>query len=406
MPEELCDSAVCTITRSSLYKVTQPEICLMILKIWKYIVSFFLAMSAALGLSSAALAQTVTDYPLRTIGGKDTFITNTSPYGYFGRAEYLLVGGTSAYQYRSMMSWDMTKLPALGTGDKAELIFYGLSITGYAPTAMELGMSATAWTDADPWKIFNWYSTVNKIVPATPYDNWMAVDITNWYNYWKSGQIVNNGILFLPSTSSNKYTAPASTEISNLSIRPFVRVTRVVAPSNKTTLKWPLTTAYSSRVMTQAFGADWSGGNPCGGKAKKHTGADYRATKDTVVSAAQAGVIKTMFFVYGWANVMTLEHAKLDGTKYTTTYWHVSPNSDMYVGKAVAKGDPIAKVADLAPYGNATHFHFGLHNGAYALSNGKDVPTVGALPQTDCDGWPAFPEKFLNPEADSGFQMQ
>ena len=181
-------------------------------------------------LSSLALAQTVTDYPLHTIGGKDTFITQTSPYGYFGRAEYLLVGGTSGYLYWGMMSWDMTKLPTLASGDKAELVFYGLNISGYSPTEMQLGMSATPWTDADPWKAFSWYSTLLKIVPATPYNNWMAVDITNWYNYWKNGQIANNGILFLPTTSANKYTAPASTEVSNLSIRPFVRVTKATPP--------------------------------------------------------------------------------------------------------------------------------------------------------------------------------
>ena len=184
-------------------------------------------------LSSLALAQTVTDYPLHTIGGKDTFITQTSPYGYFGRAEYLLVGGTSGYLYWGMMSWDMTKLPTLASGDKAELVFYGLNISGYSPTEMQLGMSATPWTDADPWKAFSWYSTLLKIVPATPYNNWMAVDITNWYNYWKNGQIANNGILFLPTTSANKYTAPASTEVSNLSIRPFVRVTKAAPPSAK-----------------------------------------------------------------------------------------------------------------------------------------------------------------------------
>lgn len=345
-------------------------------------------------------------YRLDTIGGSDTFMTNASPYGYFGRAEYLIVGGTSTAQYWGMMKWDMTTLPTIGQGDKVELMLYGLNFSGQSPTDMQLGMSATPWADTDGWKVFSWYGSVLKTVPATPYDNWMAVDITNWYSYWKNGQIVNNGILFLPASNTGKYTAPASVDISVPWARPYLRVTKVAVAPTKTVLQWPLSTAYSSRAVTQAFGADWSGGNPCGGKAKKHTGADYRAAKDTVVSAAQAGVIKTMFFVYGWANVMTLEHAKLDGTKYTTTYWHVSPNSDMYVGKTVAKGDPIAKVANLAPYGNATHFHFGLHNGAYALSNGKDVPTVGALPQTDCDGWPAFPEKFLNPEADSGFQMQ
>ncbi len=111
-------------------------------------------------------------YRLDTIGGSDTFMTNASLYGYFGRAEYLIVGGTSTAQYWGMMSWDMTTLPTLASGDKAELMLFGLNFSGQSPTDMQLGMSATAWVDTDPWKIFSWYSTVNKIVPATPYNKW------------------------------------------------------------------------------------------------------------------------------------------------------------------------------------------------------------------------------------------
>ena len=106
-------------------------------------------------LATTAEAQTVKDYPLHTIGGSDTFITQTAPYGYFGRAEYLLVGGTSGSLYWSMMKWDMSTLPTLISGDKAELMLYGLNINGYQPTDMQLGMSATPlleeWTDTKQW---------------------------------------------------------------------------------------------------------------------------------------------------------------------------------------------------------------------------------------------------------------
>ena len=164
-------------------------------------------------------------YRLDTIGGSDTFMTNASPYGYFGRAEYLIVGGTSTAQYWGMMKWDMTTLPTIGQGDKVELMLYGLNFSGQSPTDMQLGMSATPWADTDGWKVFSWYGSVLKIVPATPYDNWMAVDITNWYSYWKNGQIVNNGILFLPASNTGKYTAPASVDISVIAARPYLRVT-------------------------------------------------------------------------------------------------------------------------------------------------------------------------------------
>ena len=302
-----------------------------------------------------------------------------------------------------MMIWDMTKLPALGTGDKAELIFYGLNISGYAPTAMELGMSATAWTDADPWKAFSWYSTVNKIVPATPYDNWMAVDITNWYSYWKSGQIVNNGILFLPSTSSNKYTAPASTEISNLSIRPFVRVTRVTQVPQGLLLTWPLSTSYVTRFVTQKFGEEWwAGDGKCSidQKIKLHSGTDYRAAAHTKIYAAYGGYVKTVFSVDKWASVIVIEHKKPDNNKFVTTYWHTKPY--VAAGNWVNAGDLIAEVADIS----GAHFHFGLSNGGQYINTRGNVSAVGALPQTDCDGWPAFPSVFIDPEKNSQFRFQ
>lgn len=373
----------------------------MISKICKPVTSFALALSLTFGLASA-LAQTVTDYPLHTIGGKDTFITQTSPNGYFGRAEYLIVGGPSGSLYRGLMSWDMTNLPVLGTGDKAELIFYGLNISGYSPTEMQLGMSGTAWTDADPWKAFSWYGgTFLKTVPATPYNNWMAVDITNWYNFWKSGQVINNGILFLSTTSSTRYTAPASVDISVVEARPFVRLTRVAVATPALLLTWPLSTSYSTRVVTQKFAEEWSTGTKCNNLVKKHSGTDYRAAAHTKVYAAYGGYVKAVFSIAGWASAMVIEHKKPDNNKFVTTYWHTNPY--VAVGSWVNAGDLIAEVADLK--GNS-HFHFGLSNGAQFINARGNVSAVGALPQTNCDGWPAFPSVFIDPEKNSQFRFQ
>lgn len=206
------------------------------------IIKWLASALTALCLSSLSLAQkvTVTSYPLHTIGGKDTFIIQTSPYEYVNRADYLIVGGPPGSQYWGMMSWDMTKLSSLATGDKAELLFYGLNIPGFSPTGMELGMSGTAWSESVGWQSFTWYNTLTKIVPATPYDNWMTVDITNWYNYWKNGQVVNNGILFLPTSNTGKYTAPASSEMYVEWVRPYVRVTKVVQVVSTKFLDFPV----------------------------------------------------------------------------------------------------------------------------------------------------------------------
>ncbi len=369
------------------------------------IIKWLASALTALCLSSLSLAQkvTVTSYPLHTIGGKDTFIIQTSPYEYVNRADYLIVGGPPGSQYWGMMSWDMTKLSSLATGDKAELLFYGLNIPGFSPTGMELGMSGTAWSESVGWQSFTWYNTLTKIVPATPYDNWMTVDITNWYNYWKNGQVVNNGILFLPTSNTGKYTAPASTEMYATWARPFVRVTKVVQVQQALLLTWPLSTSYATRVVTQKFAEEWwAGGGKCtiDQKIKLHSGTDYRAAAYTKVYAAYGGYVKTVFSIDKWASVIVIEHTKPDNNKFVTTYWHTKPY--VAAGNWVNAGDLIAEVADIS----GAHFHFGLSNGAQFINARGNVSAVGALPQTDCDGWPAFPSDFIDPEKNTQFRFQ
>lgn len=55
----------------------------------------------------------------------------------------------------------------------------------------------------------------------------------------------------------------------------------------------------------------------------------------------------------------------------------------------MGKGQVIGKIADL---GNNTHFHFGVRKASYS-----NVANAGGLPQTNCGGYPAFPEYFINP---------
>lgn len=242
-------------------------------------------------------------------------------------------------------------------------------------------------------------------------DNWTEFNISDYYNSWKNGSRANKGIVLVPLNTNNYFNFFQSSSTSTPNgQKPFLRFSKnVVCPSSKIALKWPLSTPFSSRVVTQGFGEDWAGGTTCSatGKIKKHNGVDYSAKAGDPIYAAADGVVKNWFYVYGWGNVITIEHVKPDGTKYTTTYWHVAPISSLYIGQNISKGQKIATVYDLSPEGHATHFHFGIRNGAYYVNNlSKDVSSVGALPQTDCDGWPAFQEMFLNPENNSVFQLQ
>lgn len=176
-------------------------------------------------------------------------------------------------------------------------------------------------------------------------------------------------------------------------------VDEVVIAEVPLTLKWPLGTPYADRFVTHKFDVDWAGGSECPtGVIKKHNGTDFRASAGTAVYAAENGVVKEILpYNATWAQNIVLEHVTSSGQKYTTVYWHVAPVAGLssFVGP-IAKGQQIATVADI---GIDTHFHLGVHLGAYTAN----VSGTGALPQNDCTdpgktfAYPAFPAGFVDP---------
>jgi len=150
---------------------------------------------------------------------------------------------------------------------------------------------------------------------------------------------------------------------------------------------WPLSGPLQDRAIALGFGDNWPWGY-CDGQVKKHAGTDVSAAKGESVRASRAGTVRAV--VDGgaqWRYGVTIEHP-LSIQTYTTVYWHIEPV--VVVGQNVERGQRIGKIADL---GANTHFHFGLRKGAYS-----NISNRGALPQTDCEGDPAFPEFFIDPE--------
>ncbi|MBI2120529.1 MAG: M23 family metallopeptidase, partial [Parcubacteria group bacterium] len=163
---------------------------------------------------------------------------------------------------------------------------------------------------------------------------------------------------------------------------------------------------YANRNVTSRFGDDWNN-TYCGGLIKKHNGADFSATAGTAVFAAESGYVKQVLLASqtdGWAQNIVMEHTTPNGQKYTTVSWHVNSWVSVVPG-LITKGTQIGTVANLTPYGHATHFHFGVRIGAYstAVFNGTNYAGTGGLPQTDCQkdassSWyPAFPAGFVDP---------
>ncbi|MBE9569715.1 MAG: DUF1566 domain-containing protein, partial [Proteobacteria bacterium] len=166
----------------------------------------------------------------------------------------------------------------------------------------------------------------------------------------------------------------------------YVRAVRGGQASSFNNLTFPLSGTVADRTVNLSFGADWLFGE-CDGLVKKHAGVDISAVKGESVYAAKSGIVRAI--VDGgtqWKKAVTIEHTSSNPV-FTTVYWHIDPVVE--VDQEVTSGQIIGNIADL---GDNTHFHFGVRMSAYSNTSNR-----GALPQTDCDGDPAFPEHFVDP---------
>lgn len=348
-------------------------------------------------LSFCSFAQT-TDYYLENLSTTDTYLRSSLPNNSFGSDQNLVTGGWGD-MYITLIKFNISSLPAIATGDKVSLWLYNKSPGGAAqPTAVNMGLAASDFSNSTTWSNgVSWYTSTIRQVNVSAYGYWTEFDITDYYNYWKAG-VANYGVVMVPLNTNNYFNFFQSSSTSTPGgQKPLVRVTKA---SSKIVLKWPLSTSYSSRVITQGFGVDWSTGTRCptpNGPIKKHNGVDYVASAGSTVYAAYDGTVKALPSQAPYGSAIVLEHTKSDGNKFTTVYWHV--NSYVGVGSVVTKGYPIGSIYD---QGGNTHFHFGIRNSAYSSNSSG----TGSLPVNNCDVYPAFPDAFVNPESNSFFQLQ
>ncbi len=120
-----------------------------------------------------------------------------------------------------------------------------------------------------------------------------------------------------------------------------------------------------------------------------HTGVDIKTEIQPVMAAAN-GVIAGYIVDPTFRGGVLIRHQTPNGI-VITQYWHVWPRPGFTVGTAVRRGEVFADIADM---GSRTHFHFAVFVGDYEGSAWR-----GALPPTQCDGFPAFPYRFVEPTA-------
>ena len=144
------------------------------------------------------------------------------------------------------------------------------------------------------------------------------------------------------------------------------------------------------------FGSQW---RYCNGVALRacangavwlHTGVDIRAAAGTPVMAAADGVIIGYLVDPQFHGGVLIRHQTSFGV-VITQYWHVWMRSGFASGVAVKRGQVIA---DIASMGDRTHFHFAVFNGNFDSHTWN-----GALPPSSCSGFPAFPYRFVDPNA-------
>jgi murein DD-endopeptidase MepM/ murein hydrolase activator NlpD len=120
-----------------------------------------------------------------------------------------------------------------------------------------------------------------------------------------------------------------------------------------------------------------------------HTGVDIR-TGIQPVRAAANGVIVGYIVDPTFKGGVLIRHQTRQGI-VLTQYWHVWPRPAFRAGTVVTKGQVFA---DIASMGSRTHFHFAVFRGDFEANAWR-----GALPPSRCDGFPAFPYRFVNATA-------
>jgi murein DD-endopeptidase MepM/ murein hydrolase activator NlpD len=332
--------------------------------------------------------------------GMDTWFGNV--YNKTAVHDYRLRVGGWGDEYDTMLRFDLSGLPQ--TAYRVVFYLYGIPPgDASTPTPIKWYLLSSQWGS----DTVGWNNRPNSAyVGYTPAPSgravWYGVDLTYYYNQWRTGNpgTLNYGFALGPMYNNNRFDIFHSSGSSLTGARPFLYVFyNPQANDNILKLKWPLDAAYAGRVQTQTFGVDWSAGAMCDGLVKKHNGTDFVANAGDVVYAAEDGVVKETHLDSSglWASNTVLEHNHPQGGKYTTVYWHINPS--VSENDFVPKGMPIGSVANL---GGNTHLHFGVRIGPYT----QNLSGTGALPQTNCGGYPAFPAGFIDPNSTGNVLFQ
>jgi len=155
--------------------------------------------------------------------GVDVWITSYYDYNdTYGVDDYRLQVGGWADKYYSLIWFDLSTAPLVTT--KATLWLYCIPKTG-----KDASKSVNMYLDyvTSPWdENTGWYSkppaTQVGVLPAPILNNWYAIDLTDLYNQWQAGTLINYGLQLRPTSVANQWNNFASSDYADSSLRPML----------------------------------------------------------------------------------------------------------------------------------------------------------------------------------------
>ena len=322
----------------------------------------------------------------------DIWISSSPPAGV---NDNRLRVGSSSGEFHTLLRIDFSKFPKGMTGVRLVLTPFA---NGLPSIPMALDVVTSPWDNNTSWSNAPSFSFVRQL-PAPLPGNAYLIDLTDLHAQWKAGTLPNFGIQLRPLAGSNGVndfysSAALPTQIPLLE----------VSDARRYSILFPLPFTYTMEQLAFLFGSATN--DFCGESRLRRTGVGLPAPVGTDVRAAEAGVVK-LALKHAKGGIVVIEHQGGPFGPFTTTYENIDPrrkkdpddhdarslrDGKLEAGESVQKGDIIGTVMqnpDLA----VPQLHFRIREAAYA----EPITLLGALPQQDCGGAPAFPEFFYDP---------
>ncbi len=323
--------------------------------------------------------------------GKDVWITNYYSYNddYGVNDGRLRVGGWGD-QYNSAIKFDLEGLPQNATQVVLAMYPYPAN-DGSTTVPMSVWRLTNNWDENSGWKNTTWTGYSLGTMPAPSNYMWQGTVITSVYNAWKANPSTNQGLMFLPTATNNRFNTFLSSDYETKGYRPYLQITydETVTPPN---FKLPLPGNRKWMVTTEIGSGDAQ--NP-GQILSSHSGINYFSLDFSTKSipeyygpipiyAAAAGRVTTATYNQFNGNHVVIDH-DYDGnenTGFTTRYLHFQSLPIVNVGQHVAQGQLLGYMGNTGEVLNkAVHLHFGVRY------NGSGASSVNELSFVKLEGW-------------------